>query len=163
MVHTCLCSLECQKDVKVHALAHWQVYAHVYIYKISMRICIYVCTDVLYIYIHVYTYIYRHLYISIRELLGYASWDWGRSRDPTSPPSSVPGTSFSSLGLSRPQVSDMGGCQNHGPLLGPLNTRCRIIIIIIIRTQKRPKILATTHIWGYSGLQEVGIWGLALI
>ena len=22
----------------------------------------------------------------------------------------------------------MGGCQNNGPLLGPLNTRCRIIL-----------------------------------
>ena len=22
----------------------------------------------------------------------------------------------------------MGGCQNYGPLLGPLNTRCRIIL-----------------------------------
>ena len=40
--------------------------------------------------------------------------------------------------------SDMaytGGCQNHGPLLGPLNTRCRIIL----RTQKGTIILTTTH------------------
>ena len=27
----------------------------------------------------------------------------------------------------------LGGCQNYGPLLGPLNTRCRIIL----RTQKK--------------------------
>ena len=36
----------------------------------------------------------------------------------------------------------MGGCQNHGPLLGPLNTRCRNII----RTQKGTIILTTTHV-----------------
>ena len=36
----------------------------------------------------------------------------------------------------------MGGCQNHGPLLGPLNTRCRIIL----RTQTGAIILTTTHI-----------------
>ena len=36
----------------------------------------------------------------------------------------------------------MGGCQNNGPLLGPLNTRCRIIL----RTQKGTIILTTTHI-----------------
>ena len=28
---------------------------------------------------------------------------------------------------------NMGGCQNSGPFLGPLNTRCRIVL----RTQKR--------------------------
>ena len=27
-----------------------------------------------------------------------------------------------------PRSYYMGGCQNYGPLLGPLNTRCRIII-----------------------------------
>ena len=38
-------------------------------------------------------------------------------------------------GISCPQVlfsaevySEIGGCQNHGPLLGTLNIRCRIII-----------------------------------
>ena len=35
----------------------------------------------------------------------------------------------------------MGGCQNYGPLLGPLNTRCRIVL----RTQKGTIILITTH------------------
>ena len=34
----------------------------------------------------------------------------------------------------------MGGCQNYGPLLGPLNTRCRIIL----RTQQGTIILKTT-------------------
>ena len=29
----------------------------------------------------------------------------------------------------------LGGCQNYGPLLGPLNTRCRVIL----RTQKAPQ------------------------
>ena len=38
--------------------------------------------------------------------------------------------------------TDMGGCQNYGPLLGPMNTRCRIIL----RTQKGTRILTTTHI-----------------
>ena len=35
----------------------------------------------------------------------------------------------------------MGGYQNSGPLLGPLNT-CRIML----RTQKKTIILTTTHI-----------------
>ena len=35
----------------------------------------------------------------------------------------------------------MGGCQNYGPRLGPLNTRCRIIL----RNQKGTMILTTTH------------------
>ena len=35
----------------------------------------------------------------------------------------------------------MGGCQNHGPLLGPLYIRCRIIL----RTQQGTIILTTTH------------------
>ena len=39
----------------------------------------------------------------------------------------------------------MGGCQNHGPFLGTLNIRCRIII----GTQKRTIILTTTHIHLY--------------
>ena len=38
----------------------------------------------------------------------------------------------------------MGGCQNYGPLLGTLNTRCHIIIGI----QKRTIILTTTHMVG---------------
>ena len=37
----------------------------------------------------------------------------------------------------------MGGCQNCGPLLGPLNIKCRIII----GTQKGTIILTTTHIY----------------
>ena len=36
----------------------------------------------------------------------------------------------------------MGGCQNYGPILGPRNIRCRIIL----RTQKGSIILTTTHI-----------------
>ena len=36
----------------------------------------------------------------------------------------------------------MGDCQNHGPFLGTLHIRCRIIIGI----QKRTTILTTTHI-----------------
>ena len=39
------------------------------------------------------------------------------------------------------QSSDVGGWQNVGPLLCPLNTRCRIIL----RTPKGPIILTTTH------------------
>ena len=38
-------------------------------------------------------------------------------------------------------VEDMGSCQNYGPLLGTLNTRCRTII----GTQKGTLILTTTH------------------
>ena len=36
----------------------------------------------------------------------------------------------------------MGGCQNYGPFLGTLNSRCRIIM----GTQKGTIILTTTHI-----------------
>ena len=36
----------------------------------------------------------------------------------------------------------MGGCQNYGPFLGPLNTRCRIILM----TQQWTIILTATHI-----------------
>ena len=36
----------------------------------------------------------------------------------------------------------MGGFQNDGPFLGPLNTRCRIMI----RTQKGTMVLTTAHI-----------------
>ena len=39
-------------------------------------------------------------------------------------------------------VGNMGGCQNYGPLLGPLSTRCRIVSKI----QKATIILTTTHI-----------------
>ena len=41
----------------------------------------------------------------------------------------------------------MGGCQNYGPFLGPLNIRGRIII----GTQKGTIILTTTHIYIYGG------------
>ena len=37
--------------------------------------------------------------------------------------------------------TDLGGCQNHGPAMDPLNTRCRILV----RTQKGTIILTTTH------------------
>ena len=36
----------------------------------------------------------------------------------------------------------MVGCQNYGPLWGPLNTRCRITL----RTQKGTIMLRTTHV-----------------
>ena len=35
----------------------------------------------------------------------------------------------------------IGGCQNHGPLLGPPNTRCRIVI----RTKRGTIFLTITH------------------
>ena len=38
-------------------------------------------------------------------------------------------------------VCYMGGCQNYGPLLGPLNNMCRIIL----RTHQGTIILTTTH------------------
>ena len=39
--------------------------------------------------------------------------------------------------------SYMGGCQNHGPFLGTLNIRCRIVI----GNQKGTIILTTTRMW----------------
>ena len=44
------------------------------------------------------------------------------------------GSSYGIIGL------NMGGCQNYGPLLGPLNTNP-----IVLRTQKGTIILTTTH------------------
>ena len=43
----------------------------------------------------------------------------------------------------------MAGCQNYGPFLGTLNTRCRIII----GTQKGTISLTTTHM----GVREMGV------
>ena len=42
----------------------------------------------------------------------------------------------------------MVGCENYGPLLGPSNNRCRIIL----RTPKGTIILITTHLKGIQGL-----------
>ena len=55
------------------------------------------------------------------------------------------------LGLTGTRSIYMAGCQNCGPLLGPLNTRCRIIL----RTQKGSIFLTTTHIYTY----YYDIWG----
>ena len=46
-----------------------------------------------------------------------------------------------SLDKARPKSWNMGGCQDYGPLLGPLNTRWRIIL----RTQKGTIVLTTAH------------------
>ena len=43
--------------------------------------------------------------------------------------------------MARIGYGNMGGCLNYGPLLGPLNTRCRIIL----RTQKGTISLTATH------------------
>ena len=48
----------------------------------------------------------------------------------------------------RKGVRHMGGWQNVGPLLCPLNSRCRVIL----RTQKKTTILTTTHILPIEGL-----------
>ena len=50
----------------------------------------------------------------------------------------------------------MGGCQNYGPLLGPLNTRCRVIL----RTQRgtriwQPPIYSCTILRTLGGLQAL--------
>ena len=52
----------------------------------------------------------------------------------------------------------MGGCQNYGPLLGPLDTRCGIIL----RTQKGTISLTTTHmvsVWRGRVLRKELDWG----
>ena len=62
--------------------------------------------------------------------------DFGRSRW-------APDTNPSSGFATYPQVIyDMGGSQKYGPLLGPLNTRCRTIL----RTRKETIVLTTTQI-----------------
>ena len=82
---------------------------------------------------------------------------WGQSRSPQqtqsfSPPKNecpisteldVPHTNCTYH--QKPPISDRtisDACQNYGPLLGPLTTRCRIIL----RTQNGTIILTTTHI-----------------
>ena len=47
------------------------------------------------------------------------------------------------------------GCRNHGPLVGPLNTRCRTIL----RTPKGTIILTTTHIPAFWSLLHSGSRG----
>ena len=47
----------------------------------------------------------------------------------------------SMAGMTESLTTHMDGCENYGPLLGPLNARCRIIL----RTQKGTIILTTTH------------------
>ena len=54
------------------------------------------------------------------------------------PPCPRPGGFLARRGLQ----NHMGGCQNYGILLGPLNTRC----LILLRIQKGTIILTTTHI-----------------
>ena len=44
--------------------------------------------------------------------------------------------------VAAPSPTHVGGCQNCGPLLGPLNTRCRITV----GTQKETINLTTTHV-----------------
>ena len=70
----------------------------------------------------------------------------------SNPFSSLPGhiLMLSSTAESSPETvylentisAHMGGCQNYGPIFGPLNTRCRIIL----RTQTETTILTTTDI-----------------
>ena len=55
-------------------------------------------------------------------------------------------------------LSYMGGCQNCGPILGPLNTWCRLIL----RTQTETIILITTHVAYVQGL-PFWLWERALI
>ena len=46
----------------------------------------------------------------------------------------------------------VGSCQKYDPLLGPLNTKCRIVL----RTQKGTTILTTTHVMQPQGrLQHI--------
>ena len=47
-------------------------------------------------------------------------------------------------------IYHMGGFQNYGPLLGPLDTRCRIIL----RPQKGTIILTTTHMPNNRALEQ---------
>ena len=48
----------------------------------------------------------------------------------------------------------MGGCQNYGPLLGPRNTECRIVI----RTQKGTFLLTTTHMYVTYAHAHIQTW-----
>ena len=49
-------------------------------------------------------------------------------------------------------ATHVSGCQNHGPLLGPLATRCRIMV----RTQKGTIILTTTHVTAIAFERQLG-------
>ena len=65
-----------------------------------------------------------------------------------SPAQRPPRLSASSSSLASEEESCMGGCQNDGPLLGPLNTSCRIIL----RNPEGTTILTTTQYEPWSKL-----------
>ena len=48
---------------------------------------------------------------------------------------------FEAISISPAEQNHMDGCQNYGPILDPINTRCRILL----SNQKGTKILTTTH------------------
>ena len=126
------------------------VYRRILIY-LYIYICIYV-----HIYICIYVYLctqYTHtcaclnaydvcmctftcrflcVYAYIRHACGVIL-GWIISRSPGDAGNGSPATA---------PMLHMGGCQNYGPLWGPLNTKCRIVF----RIQKGTIILTTTHI-----------------
>ena len=81
-------------------------------------ISIYIYVDIyvryIYICIKIHTYVYIYIYIYL----------------------------YTHIDIDRAVDKDMGSCQNRGPLLGTLNTRCRSIL----GTQKGTLILTTAHI-----------------
>ena len=77
--------------------------------------------------------------IFIESLIGsFDHGSYGSGREEATIPGLIPVSRNQNpeLGVRHqlPAVDDMGGCQNYGPLLGPLNTRCRMIL----GTQKGP-------------------------
>ena len=119
--------------------------SHIYIYTYKgiippeflnfWHICI---TQYIYIYIHILFLEFRHIkscrisIINSRMLSGiHVVGFWDRSILPFSPNIIyfIPwGSATAQKSRTNASRNYMGGYQNYGPLLGPLNTRCRIII-----------------------------------
>ena len=91
-------------------------FLHIYICMCNTCISIYIYVDIyvryIYICIKIHTYVYIYIYL------------------------------YTHIDIDRAVDKDMGSCQNRGPLLGTLNTRCRSIL----GTQKGTLILTTAHI-----------------
>ena len=115
-IYICLYIHTCMHEYTDYTYTCIHVYKCVYIYAIYMCVCLALCiyTHIsIYIYPYIYTPVYVHMHIYIHTYT-YITYE----------------------------NMHMGGCQNCGPLMGLLNTRCRIIL----RTQKGTIILTTTHI-----------------
>ena len=115
----------CRTDIYIHT----NISIHIYIYE---HICAYT-----------YVYISIYIYVSIAQIQSQKGNEGATRQGPGSPFLEPSGRARSANSRRSPRRgrkrksdscwADVGrGCQTYGPLLGPLHTRCRIIL----RTQK---------------------------